>query len=372
MAIETVFILGAGASHAEGAPLQKDLFAAYHRGLTEPESTGDKTDPEIATFFRTFFGIDFSCSHPNKPYPTFEDALGIIEIALKRGESFPGFDLAPPNPRLQWMREHLVNLIANMLGNIGRGGAPHHQKLVNSLHKQGSLLRTGFISLNYDTFIDGALDLPDIDLDYGVEFGKLVAKGWRGKGLTARWRKPRPARSVPLYKLHGSLNWLYCSRCTALIMLPKRFPLVVPIENNCPCGGTSLAPIIVPPTFFKLMSNVQLQQIWRHAERALLSARRIVFCGYSLPDADLHVKYLLKRAELNRRGTQPEVYIVNDHNGKTCVDLKGEMDRYLRLWRDPGLLHFKKLSFESLCESWPNILSDAPERRHSRRMNHLC
>jgi hypothetical protein len=28
-----------------------------------------------------------------------------------------------------------------------------------------------------------------------------------------------------------------------------------------------------------------------------MSADRIVFCGYALPDADMHVKCLLKRSE---------------------------------------------------------------------------
>jgi hypothetical protein len=263
------------------------------------------------------------------------------------------------------MREHLVNLIANMLGNIGSWGpAAHHQKLVNSLHKQGSLLRTCFISLNYDTFIDGALDLPDVDLDYGVEFAKLRAKGWKSEFLTERrWRKPRPARSVALYKVHGSLNWLYCSRCTALIIVPKRFPWVAPIEGiACPCGSYTVSPIIIPPTFFKLMSNFHLQQIWRHAERALMSARRIVFCGYSLPDADLHIKYLLKRAELNRQGAPPEVYIVNGRDEECRKrQREDERERYLRLWRDPSLLHFKNLSFEDLCQLWPDAFFDAPE-----------
>jgi len=105
------------------------------------------------------------------------------------------------------------------------------------------------------------------------------------------------------------------------------------------------------------MSNFHLQQVWRHAERALISARKIVFCGYSLPDADLHIKYLLKRAELNRRRDPPEVYVVNGNKRN-----KDEMRRYLSLWRDQNL-HFKNLSFECLCKSWPNILSDAPEFR---------
>jgi hypothetical protein len=372
MAIETVFILGAGASHAEGAPLQRDLFSEYHRSLNEPESAWATMDKEIVEFFQAFFGIDFAqpsptcgcgvpfdSNRPYKPYPTFEEVLGIIEIALDRRESFPGFDVTPQNPRLQRMQGHLVDLIANMLGNIGRTGAAYHRKLANSLHKQGSLLTTGFISLNYDTFVDSALeDLHDIDLDYGVDFVTVEADGWRRELLTARWQKPRPERSVALCKLHGSLNWLYCPRCTALIIVPRRFPFVAPIGVDCSCGS-SVVPIIVPPTFFKLMPNFHLQQVWRRAERALLSAQRIVFCGYSMPDADLHVKYLLKRAELNRSSAPPDVYIVTEHKEKTDEQRKSERDRYRRLWRD-NRLHFTPLSFEQLCELGLDALSDTP------------
>jgi hypothetical protein len=87
-----------------------------------------------------------------------------------------------------------------------------------------------------------------------------------------------------------------------------------------------------------------------------------VFCGYSLPDADLHIKYLLKRAELNRQGAPPEVYIVNGRDEECRKrQREDERERYLRLWRDPSLLHFKNLSFEDLCQLWPDAFFDAPE-----------
>ena len=47
------------------------------------------------------------------------------------------------------------------------------------------------------------------------------------------------------------------------------------------------------------MSNRYLQEIWYKSEKALKEAKNIYFCGYSFPDADIHIKYLLKRAEIN-------------------------------------------------------------------------
>jgi hypothetical protein len=56
------------------------------------------------------------------------------------------------------------------------------------------------------------------------------------------------------------------------------------------------------------MSNFHLQTIWRSAEQDLAAAKQIVFCGYSLPDADLHLKYLFKRVEMKRGADSPSVH----------------------------------------------------------------
>jgi hypothetical protein len=96
MAIETGFILGAGASRADGAPLQSELFGAYQRALNGPESIQAKMDNEIASFFQAFFGVDLTSAKFDKSnLPTFEEVLGIIEIALERGESFRDFGVDP-------------------------------------------------------------------------------------------------------------------------------------------------------------------------------------------------------------------------------------------------------------------------------------
>src|SRR5262249_4788012 len=101
---------------------------------------------------------------------------------------------------------------------------------------------------------------------------------------------------------------------------------------------------LCPPTFFKVMSNFHLQQVWRKAEQCLMEAKRIVFCGYSLPDADMHIKYLLKRVEVNRVSA-PEVYIVNNHADKLPSARADEERRYRRLFRERDRVHYTTLSF---------------------------
>ena len=105
------------------------------------------------------------------------------------------------------------------------------------------------------------------------------------------------------------------------------------------------------------MSNFYLQQIWKRAEDELKQASRIVFCGYSFPDADMHIKYLLKRAEVNRTGEAPEVFIVNEHKGKKKQQREMEMDRYMRFFRQKDKVHWTKLSFEKFAAN-PTLIED--------------
>jgi DNA polymerase elongation subunit (family B) len=60
---------------------------------------------------------------------------------------------------------------------------------------------------------------------------------------------------------------------------------------------------------------------WMEAEKALRSARKWVFIGYSLPGADFEFKYLLKRIALSRRST-PIIQVV------TKARMKAKKDSY--------------------------------------------
>jgi hypothetical protein len=87
--------------------------------------------------------------------------------------------------------------------------------------------------------------------------------------------------------------------------------------------------MIVPPTFYKDLSNPFLSSIWNRTDVALRKVNHIVFCGYSLPDADIHIKYLLKRAQTNRNAPL-KVTVINSHPGKKNAEIAQEKDRYTR------------------------------------------
>lgn len=57
-----------------------------------------------------------------------------------------------------------------------------------------------------------------------------------------------------------------------------------------------LRPLLVAPSHLKDYRNPHLSQVWYEAQRVLREADRVIFIGYSLPDDDVEVVYLLKRS----------------------------------------------------------------------------
>ncbi len=75
---------------------------------------------------------------------------------------------------------------------------------------------------------------------------------------------------IKLYKIHGSLNWLYCPICNSVTLTPHEGGVMKLIENSsetkCLECGELTEPIIVPPTYFKNMSNIFLSNVWNETE----------------------------------------------------------------------------------------------------------
>ena len=316
------------------------------------------------TFFLEFFGIDTDKrDHEYTLFPTFEEILGILEIAVTEEESFRNWGTSPfadaqEKPRVQHMHELLIFLIAETLDLTLQGGRPHHEKLLAELAHLNRLQHVTFISLNYDILMDNAiLDLhPMWDIDYLVDFSNVKM----GNDMqNSTWHAPRSDRALRLLKLHGSLNWLFCPTCRDLTLTPKQKGICElkwkPAECCCRKCDTLAVPIVIPPTYLKVLSNLYLRQIWHAAEQELIAAERIVFCGYSFPDADIHIRYLLKRAEMNRTNPPPQVFIVNNYHKKASGECDVERNRYLRFFRHKEQVHWTNLSFQEFAADPQNI-----------------
>jgi hypothetical protein len=110
---------------------------------------------------------------------------------------------------------------------------------------------------------------------------------------------------IPVYKLHGSLNWAFCENCHEIDIAFSRNELDSiygwkPIPCASGCGG-SYKRLIVPPQPMKVYSNYELVKVWKRAEDVLAAASHVAFIGYSLNPVDASVIQLVLRGRAKSR-----------------------------------------------------------------------
>ena len=353
---KTAIFLGGGASAAEGAPVQSMLFKKYFTAFRAENNYSDCTlVSELRAYFKQMFFIDVLQDDLEKIYfPTFEEAIGLLDLAVRKRQSFKDFDLenlAPNSNRIGYIRQYLVLLMAEVLEDKTAVVRGFHRDLVDHLADLGCLTDTIFISTNYDVLIDRALSCRDgIAIDYGIEFTKDIHED-------RLLLPPKSASLVKLYKVHGSLNWSYCSTCNSLNLIDDQQGILKlltdPLQARCSNCQSVRAPVIVPPTFFKDMSNNFINIVWHKTERSLNDIGHLIFCGYSFPDADIHIKYLIKRIQTNRTD-KLKITVINNYLGKKPEMMDEEKERYLRFLGTD--ICFTNNTFEDFCNQTENFI----------------
>jgi hypothetical protein len=146
------------------------------------------------------------------------------------------------------------------------------------------------ITTNYDLLIERALRHRPMKRGFGpgcyyggIEFPQIL----RGNALPFTVKRPMRrielSGDIPIYKLHGSLNWSYRDR--QLYMYQDMRPAFR-------YGGDAA---IVPPVTLKRIPD-WLSAIWNEAEVALSSSSTWIICGYSLPEYDKGIREFLSGA----------------------------------------------------------------------------
>lgn len=352
--IKTAVFLGGGASAAEGAPVQNMLFKKYFKSLrTESNYSDCKRVSELSSYFKEIFFIDVLHDDLDAiQFPTFEEAIGLLDLAVRKRQSFKDFDLenlAQSCNRIGFIRQYLVLLMAEVLEDKTSVVKGLHRTLVERLKANGLLTDMVFISTNYDILIDQALaSRDDIALDYGVDFINYSSPAYSSDN-----HKP----IVQLYKVHGSLNWSYCPTCSSLKLIKCQqgiFKMLTdPAQARCRRCQSIETPVIVPPTFFKDMSNSFLNIVWHKTETSLRDIGHLIFCGYSFPDADMHIKYLLKRIQTNRTD-RLKITVINNYPGKKTEKSMEEEERYMRFLGTH--IYFANKTLEEFCRQPENYI----------------
>ncbi|MGA8584080.1 MAG: hypothetical protein WB715_09640 [Roseiarcus sp.] len=228
--------------------------------------------------------------------------MSLIDTSLDRRQAFhPEWDAQRVSDLRQAIELRIFDLLEEQLK---KAPTNNHWQLLQTVYPAGT--QPCVISTNYDLIIDAAMmavsekrtpegRLPDYRVHLSTPF--YAAEG---------------ERFGTLLKLHGSLNWLYCRTCQRIeigasessrflkvlgrVVGPSIKQSYTPDGNLCRTCSTRMRPLLIAPSHLKDYRNPHLAQVWYEAERVLREADRVVFIGYSLPDDDVEVVYLLKRS----------------------------------------------------------------------------
>lgn len=353
MAVDDIYVLGAGASYVHGAPLTDQLLPY---ALARSPNRRDSRLELVREFLRDVFHFPVPRTMRAaawKQVPNLVDVLSVVDVALDRKESLArGFD----SERLRRVRNALEFAIFDALEDSLRERSKPHRRshATHVLSEHLDPQQAAVISFNYDVIADIALAMrgrrfnfrrADLEvlgegnhhaIDYGVAFANV---------------EPPPAgvQRFQLLKLHGFFNWLRSRLTGNLYFGGMRKAAGILFHTRAQRAAADLGtlfrqktrsgpireifddlePVLITPTHLKDLRNPHLARVWRQAEECLRSARRITFIGYSLPGDDLHVKYLFKRALETRPAdaNPPTIVVVNKDNPRNS-EIRRNYERF--------------------------------------------
>ena len=348
MTENTVVIFGAGATKACGGPQTADILPqAYDPTLREQirsEGFQDLIQREgfvdlLDEFLVENFHLSYDRSVRRKEhYPALTLLMSLIDTAIDRKQPIGPYWVPDRITNVQQEnkaeRKSLVDvrqsleylifaLLEYQLKQI-QDDQDYYLKLLKKLYPKDETLPTAtpasptVISLNYDIMADNAL--IELSQQWWPQTGRFPDYGCEIQTPAYLRQINNPGEPIEpkyfgkLLKLHGSLNWIYCPGCHRLdlgvansqknstVKVRENLWIENPLEPKYSCHGSEcqdcqafVRPILITPTFLKDYRNPHVAKVWYEAERALREAAHVIFIGYSLPDDDVSVIYLLKR-----------------------------------------------------------------------------
>lgn len=328
---EVVFILGAGASVESGAPLMSTFLDRAHEFLLS-DSIAPDTKDDFINVFRWRSKMQSVHSKAFLDLNNIEEILGALETARLLDIQFAGQRNAT---RLQHSMRVLIretirlSQVFPLEGGTLNAPPPYNHfarkvRLISTgvpTHADDPVLRTGarkksisIITFNYDCAVEIALNLQGIKWNYGIG--------------------PTESDSIPVLKLHGSLNWSYCKKCKKL--LPHRilydihqhpgprqqrflhYPDTIEKQSVCkPCGaiGNLAQPVIIAPGLDKFSSYALVKNVWARAAQELRDALYVCVVGYSHPPLDSAFHFLYALGTFGEEPLRKFVLVDNDPHG---------------------------------------------------------
>jgi NAD-dependent SIR2 family protein deacetylase len=315
--MSNLYILGAGCSRnysqskhrIQGlkSPLNRDFFKMARLVV---ENTGMKSDPlfmeEIDILIKTIAPLYGSSKNDlsffDNPYLNLEDVMTLLDIDFKLFSP-----LASPKSGQRESRQlrALKDLLARTLDYALMGPPCKKHHALAERMELGDVV----LSFNYDILIDNALFNLGKTTDYGyrMDLFKVNQDG--------EWMRPDERTSeVTLLKLHGSLNWVRCGFCGALLLYRYRKQALYGAQvfqcPRCSSDKTYAERMMIPPIQSKDYRDRDIAFLWVQADRMMKDFSQIICIGYSFSPLDFDMISLVRRFRTRQIKT-PEVDFVS-------------------------------------------------------------
>jgi NAD-dependent SIR2 family protein deacetylase len=316
---DVLFVLGAGASHPDGVPLQKHILPSI---LSDPG--GAISGSEIGKEFSRFFYSNFKIR--DKYFPELEAVFGFLDYFIQQDESL---NQEYTVTKIRQIKEYLIKLIHYIIDFQFSDRSKYYHLFWEAVH--GTNRNSSFITLNYDTLFEQAFEFlfnQSCYIDYCIDLMNYrkddLLKSfntWTNPREPVLYKEGEDPVSYKIIKVHGSLNWKYCNCCNQTLLTPwdrsidlnegkflgYTYPDRQVYEYKCPFDGTDFQTLIMPPSFVKPFFQHVISQLLNEASKEIRIAKRIVFIGYSLSNADIHIKAIFKK----NLSKDTEVIVVN-------------------------------------------------------------
>ena len=330
-------ILGAGYSHAAGAPLTMELFATRNVAVSsdaaarrfqtvwsdyeewKSENSSRNAEEYLADLHRHRESASWAL---NKGYMFGHHPLRTTEAIEKQCATFSFPDLPVPTravPPFEWAVELIGAVLATPLSSDTttknfRYGArvtfPFHCTSHSVFWREitGKGRHVAALTTNYDILIERGLRHKRMLRVFGPGFYYGgIPKPQLLRGAFLPWADCGShielEGAIPVYKLHVSLNWSHGRDGLEL------FQDLRPAFR----GGGDAA--IIPPIPEKEIP-AWLRPVWQCAEQELSRAAAWIICGYSLPAYDTAIVDLLRRAATV--GNLRRILILDPYAAEIC------------------------------------------------------
>lgn len=290
--INTTLILGAGFSSIAGLPLTNQLFEG------EVFTASKRSEIDFEEVIRCW--NDWKSKNPLlsaeqflteiyfSPMTMLISWTSVVEYLTARLATPLKYDRGAFNPRYAGRITKPLNIET-------------YEKFWDAILSQFNL--QSIITLNYDLLVErglrhrqmirknrpgifyGGILLPQVLKGSALPFNSISSGKY--EELTGR---------IPLYKLHGSLNW------------GKENGKLVLYQDQRPAFRRKGIAQIIPP-IEKKETPIWLSKIWESAEEALSKSEIWFICGYSLPEYDLGIRELFISAA--SRGNLKRIILSN-------------------------------------------------------------